>query len=123
IDHNRIIHPIRSGILLGAGVDTGQVSDNHISGGPAGGNGILLRAEVIHSGGLAPAAHLDVKSNKVTGVTMDGIRLSQGANSNTVETNKMVSNGRNGMMLTNTEGPQPVNNQINNNTMRSNAMD
>jgi parallel beta-helix repeat protein len=72
---------------------------------------------------LLAAAHLDVKSNKVVSFTMDGIRLSQGANSNTIETNRIHDNGRNGMMATTTEGPQPFNNTIQRNHMRQNAMD
>jgi parallel beta-helix repeat protein len=123
VDYNLVINPAHGAIFLGAGVDTGEVSFNNLSGGSAPGNGILIRAERLGSGAVLAAAHLDVKSNKVVFFTVDGIRLSQGANSNTIETNRIHDNGRNGMMATTTEGPQPFNNTIQRNHMRQNAMD
>jgi len=123
VDFNRIINPARNGIFLGAGVDTGEVSFNDLSGGPAGASGILIRAEQLGSNATAAATNLVVKDNKVVAFTTDGIRLSQGANSNTVERNRIANNGRNGMMATQTEGPEPFNNTIQKNHMRQNAMD
>jgi hypothetical protein len=123
VDYNKVNNSSSAAIFLGAGVNTGEVSFNNLQGGPAGGNGILLRAEHLGSNAVAPATNLNVKSNKVLGFGMDGIRLSQGANANIVETNRVAFNSRNGMMATQTEGPQPFNNQFNNNHMRSNGLD
>lgn len=119
VDYNKVTNPTNTAILLGAGVDTGEVSFNNLSGGPASGNGISIRAAQVASNATASPTNLFVKSNKVVGFASDGIRLGDASTANILVTNRVENNTLAGIRAT----EQANNNTIQNNHMRGNNPD
>ncbi len=117
IDHNKVSNPTNTGILIGAGVSSGEVSFNNLSGGPSSGHGISIRAAQVASNAITPPSGISFKSNKVVGFAWDGIRLADASNQNTLVTNRVENNGMSGMHATD----QSSANTIQNNHMRGNA--
>ena len=114
VDHNKVTNPRNAAILLGAGVDTGEVNFNNLSGGPASETGISIRAAQIASNATASPSNLIVKSNKVVGFAGDGIRLGDASTANTLVANRLENNGLAGIRVTDLAN----NNTIQNNHMR-----
>jgi parallel beta-helix repeat protein len=113
IDYNKVTNPTNAAILIGAGVDTGEVSFNKLSGGPASGNGISILAAKAFSNATASPRNLMVKSNKVVGFARDGIRLGDASTANTLVSNRVENNTLAGIRATE---------QANNNTIQDNHM-
>ena len=119
VDYNKVTNPTNTAILLGAGVDTGEVSFNNLSGGPASGHGISIRAAQVGSNATASPTNLSVKSNKVVGFAWDGIRLGDASSANTLVTNRADNNAMAGIHAT----EQSSGNTIQNNHTSGNHPD
>ena len=119
VDHNKVINPTNTGILLGAGVNTGDVSYNQLYGGPNSGNGISLSAQAVAANPAPAARNLSVGNNKVSNFKWDGIRLGDASTANTVENNRVEYNAMAGIQATG----QANNNTIQKNMIRQNHPD
>lgn len=108
VKYNKVRNSAGSGIVL-RNVSPGEVAFNDLQTGGPNRNGISLVA----------ASQILVKSNRVTGFQLNGVRLGGSSNNNTVETNRSHDNGQAGMRLT----EMSSGNTIRNNHMRGNVPD
>ena len=106
VEHNKVVNSAGSGVVF-FGVSPGHVSFNHLAGGNN--NGISLNL----------ASQITVKSNKVAGFRMNGVRVGTNSSNNIVETNRSEDNSVAGMRLTGNSSA----NTIRNNHMRGNTPD
>ena len=106
VTHNKTRNSAGSGVVL-FNVSRGEVAFNDLQGGIN--NGISLSA----------ARDVFVKSNRVAGFRMNGVRLGSSSTNNIVETNRSEDNAIAGMRLTGMSSG----NTIRNNHMRGNVPD
>ena len=108
INYNKITNPAGSGIVTFL-TQRGEISYNNVAGGPDSFNGISLHFTVGAT----------VKSNKVTGFELDGIRIGDESDNNTVASNRSEDNKEAGLQAI----EESSNNTIRENHMRGNVPD
>jgi parallel beta-helix repeat protein len=109
VDYNKVVRSDGTAIFIGGGVNAADISYNNLADGT--GNGISLRTDV------GPTTNVVVKSNKISGFVLNGIRIGDGATNNTLSTNRSDGNGFDGIRAAATS----ANNVLKNNSMRGNA--
>jgi parallel beta-helix repeat protein len=115
VDYNKVIRPDGSAIFVGAGNNAANISFNQLEGGPSSGNGISIRSDAGNT--TLPSQNIQIKSNKITTFPSNGIRLGDGAINNTLDTNRALSNGIDGIRATS----QASGNVLRQNHMRFNG--